>query len=236
VSIASSQGRPKRTTITDPGLIKALFDTNQRTMLAPFFARPVSVGEAAELTDSLSTTMLYFVRRMTTAGVLLHVDSVRRSSRRVKRYTTAADEFYVPIEAIEEELLGPQRRFQSAFNEALQTEVIRYNYEVEPTGALIRVLPTGAIQLTGALGEKDWIPGENGPAVMFDWAIVALSTESARMFQRELFALTKRYQQLPPGGTPHYVGIHFAPIPTSHRVGQIANGCVKDDNDLRLIS
>jgi hypothetical protein len=213
---AAMSTRPRRISITEPETVKALFDNRQRAMLAPFFAGPTTITEAADLTSSLPTTMLYFVRRMVKSGALIHVDEVRRSGKLVKRFCTAADELFMPIEAAEDVLLVPQRRYQSLFNEALSDEIVRHHYEVAPTGALVRLVENGAVQLTGAVGKGDWLPGENGPRVLFEWTMLRLRSEDAIALQQELHELMQKYRTLPFGDQDFYLGVNFAPVPATH--------------------
>jgi hypothetical protein len=208
--------RPKRLEVRDPGAVKALFDNKQRSLLSPFFNERISIAEAAKRTDALPSTMLQFVRRMAKAGILMHVDDARRNGRKVRRYTTAADELFVAIDSAEEVLVQPERRFQQLYNEALHAEVLQHHYNVEPLGALVRCLPNGVVEMTGALGDGEWLPGRNGPIIVFEWTMLKLDTENARMFQSELAGLMLKYRNLPFGDRPFYFGLHLAPVPESH--------------------
>jgi predicted transcriptional regulator len=208
--------RPKRLDVRNPEGVKALFDNKQRTLLSPYFNEPVSIAEAATRADALPSTMLQFVRRMNKVGILTHVDDVRRNGRKVRRYSTAADEFFIAIDVAEDLLISPERKFQQLYNEALHTEVVHHHYKVEPLGALVRCLPNGVVEMSGALGEGDWVPGQNGPLILFEWTMLKLNEPDARAFQHELASLTRRYRTLPFGDRPFYFGLHFAPVPDSH--------------------
>jgi hypothetical protein len=208
--------RPKRIEIRTPDGVKALFDNKQRTLLSPFFNEPLSIAEAAGRADSLPSTMLQFVRRMDRFGILHHVDDVRRNGRQVRRFTTTADEFFIAIDAAEDVLLSPERRFQQLYNEALHTEVVHHHYEIEPVGALIRCLPNGVVEMHGALGDRDWTPGRNGPLIVFEWTMLRLDETTARAFQGELSSLAEKYRTLPFGDRGFYFGLHFAPVPDTH--------------------
>jgi hypothetical protein len=126
--------RPKRLDVRNPEGVKALFDNKQRTLLSPYFNEPVSIAEAATRADALPSTMLQFVRRMSKVGILTHVDDIRRNGRKVRRYSTAADEFFIAIDVAEDLLISPERKFQQLYNEALHTEVVNHHYGVEPLG------------------------------------------------------------------------------------------------------
>jgi hypothetical protein len=227
---ASSDGvetvLPHRLIVRDVEAVKALFDNRQRAMLAPFFLGRATVSDAASQTEALPTTMLYFVRRMVKCGLLISIDEVRRSGKPVKRYCTSAKEFLVPVDMSEDFLLYPERRFQALFNEAMRDEIVRYNYQEEPVGALIKCKPNGVVSMSGGRGAGTSEAGvsqaeasqarANGPLVYFDWSVVRLSEEDARSFQRELAALSRKYRDLPEGDRSFYVGSHFAPLPTQH--------------------
>jgi predicted transcriptional regulator len=208
--------RPTRIEVRGVEGVKALFDNKQRTLLSPFFNEALSITEAANRSAALPSTMLQFVRRMNKLGILQFVDEVRRSGKKVRRYTTTAQEFFVPIDAAEEVLLTPERKFQQLYNEALLTEVVNHHYNVEPVGAIVRCLPNGVVEMNGALGDGDWIPGRNGPRIVFEWTMLRLDEADARAFQAELVSLTQRYRTLPYGDRPFYFGLHFAPVPETH--------------------
>jgi hypothetical protein len=217
------RSRVQRLEVRDPEAAKALFDTKQRVLFAPFFAAPTTVSEAAEATSTLPSTMLYFIRRMVALGLLEVTDQVRRSGKLVNQYRAAADEYYLPIEVTEEFLLWPNRRFQNAFNEGLREEILHHHYNVAPLGALIRPAANGVVQLTGALPTGDWIPGENGPRVFFEWTMLRLDPDAAKSFLQELSELSNRYLQLPYGEDAFYVGLQFAPVPDTHELRSYAN-------------
>jgi hypothetical protein len=208
--------RPKRIEIRNSDGVKALFDNKQRTLLSPFFNEAISIAEAASRSDSLPSTMLQFVRRMNRIGILRYVDDGRRNGRKVRRYATAANEFFVPIDAAEDVLLSPERKFQQLYNEALHTEVVHHHYNIEPVGAVVRCLPNGVVEMNGALGDGEWVPGRNGPLLVFEWTMLRLDESAARAFQAELVSLTQKYRTLPFGDRAFYFGLHFAPVPDTH--------------------
>jgi hypothetical protein len=213
----STTVRPERIIVTDKDTIMSLFDNRQRGMLGPFFQGPTSIADAAKQTNSLPTTMLYFVRRMEKAGVLMKHDKVRSTGKSVARYMTCADELYIPVDAAEDLMVVPERRYQTLYNEAFVHEIVSHHHEVEPLGARIRCLKNGSVDLTGNLLHGDFVPGENGPLVVFEWSTLKLDEPQAREFQAELFALIKRYRALPLGKKTFYFGLHLAPAPSHHK-------------------
>jgi hypothetical protein len=208
--------RLDRLTVTDKETVIALFDNRQRWMLGPFFAGPTTVSAAATETSSLAPTMLYFVRRMVRSGVLTQVDQVKRNGKRVSRYEISANELFIPVDAAEEYMVLPERKFQRLYNEAFVSEIISHHYTVEPLGALIRCLKNGAVEISGTVRDGEFIPGFNGPRVVFEWTTLNLQPERARQFQAELFQLIKQYRSQPAGDTAFYFGLHFAPVPQAH--------------------
>jgi hypothetical protein len=208
--------------VRNPEAIKALFDNKQRSLLGPFF-QPVTITEAAQSLDALGTTMLQFVRRMVRFGILQHVDTVRRSGKRVRRYQTVADELFVPIDLAEDVMLIPEKRFHALYSEAMRDEVVSYHYKVEPIGAVVRALPNGVINLDGRLGKQPWVPGKSGPLVVFEWSMLRLDEAEARAFQAELVTLIDRYRHLPYGERPFYFGLHLAPVPDHHALRPFVN-------------
>jgi hypothetical protein len=215
-STSSQRERPKRKTITDGDAVKALFDNHQRTLLAPFFAGPISVTEAAELADALPTTMLYLVRRLVKSGILHEVDQVRRSGKLVRRYETVAREFFIPIDISNDLLVQPSRKYQQQFNEAMVEELLQHHYNVEPMGSIIRRYSNGVVAITGGVGDGYWTPGVNGPPVIFGWAVLKLSDDDAREFQMQLAELMNKFRTKPEGDRSYYAGLQFAPVPATH--------------------
>ncbi len=216
----------KRLEITNRETAKALFDIKQRTMLAPFFDSSLSISDAAAATGTLPTTMLYFVRRMIDQRVLVSGESETRNGRTVRRFITAAREFYVSADIVDELLIVPERQYQHCFNEAFHYEVLRYHVQIQKVGALVHLLPNGIVQLTGTLSDEDWVPGKNGPIVTFEWSAFSLSDQDAKQLQSDLAALSAKYQKFPTGEKTYYLGLQLAPVPPCHtadRTGPIAN-------------
>jgi hypothetical protein len=208
--------------VRNPEAIKALFDNRQRSLLAPFF-QPTTITEAAHAVDALGTTMLQFVRRMVRFGVLEHVDTARRSGKRVRQYQTVANELFIPIDLAEDVMMTPEKRFHALYADAMREEVVSYHYKVEPVGAVIRALPNGVVTIDGRLGKEPWVPGRSGPLVVFEWSMLGLDELDARAFQAELASLIGRYRYLPLGERPFYFGLHLAPVPDHHALRQFVN-------------
>ncbi len=214
--------RPHTVEVRHAEAIKALFDNKQRTLLAPFF-EPVSIAEAAVAVDALPTTVLQYVRRMVKFGVVTRIDIVRRHGKRVQRYQTVADELFVPLNLCEEVMLLPEKRFHALYTEAMREEFLRYHYNVQPIGAVVRRLPNGVIHLDGKLGPDNELPDKGGPLVTFEWSMLRLDDANAREFQAELRLLIRKFRQLPYGDRPFYFGMHFAPVPEHHALRAFVN-------------
>lgn len=85
-------------TVTDERVADMLTSVRWTPYYEPFLARTSSVKDAAQQAGCSLNEMLYRVRRMHQAGLLIVVDTVKRAGRPVKLYRTAHDAYFIPFD------------------------------------------------------------------------------------------------------------------------------------------
>lgn len=178
--------------ITDPEAAACLAAGRGSHFLAPYFAGPSSVTQAASyLHESVAKTH-YWTRRWHDLGLLEVVREVPRSGRPIKLYATVADEFVVPPDLLPANLLLQQlergtRELHDALVHAAPEAVYAGSLKVhKPQGS--RHVSSDRIAST-ADGHTS-----RGDALHTEFSI-ALSAAEAKAAREELEALRDKWIQ-----------------------------------------
>ncbi len=203
-------------TVGDPAAAAALTDPHTLRQLEPFLARAATIAEAARETGAKPNTVLLRVRRFLRLGLLTVVAEEPRAGRRVKRYRTAADGFFIPFDATSAESLEAALAERDAYWEALLRQgVVRARSEAaESWGTRVYRDARGRLQVqTAVTPERNFTTLDpEGPAALSAWRDrVYLDYDDAKALQRELFDLLLRYQRKQ-GSQRYIVRLGLAPL------------------------
>ncbi len=218
---------PSIVSIYNPEAAAILTNPHTLRQLEPFLARENTVKDAAEETGEKPNTVLSRVRRFVRLELLEVVREEPRQGRAVKVYRSTADGFFVPFEATSAESLEAALAERDAYWQALlRHNVVRSRLEkVETYGTRIYRDPRGRLQVQMAVTpeQNTTTLAPDDPAVLSAWRdAVYLDFEDAKMLQREMFDLLKRYQQKR-GAQRYIVRLGLAPITaTSNPVELVA--------------
>ncbi len=163
----------------------------------PFLARECSVGEAAAETGLTLDAMLYRVRVLLKAGLLVVARLKRRAGRPIKLYRSAHDAYFIPYEltpfaSLEERL---RRQFMPELEERLAIQARRLRERGFYGQRLYRndFGETFSESAPDAVRPLDFLDAEREPAIDY-WTDVTLAEPWAREVQRTLYDLWRRSQ------------------------------------------
>lgn len=215
-SRSGSDGIGRTAVVTEPDQARLLLDARTRAQLAPFLARPLSVGDAARLAGEKPNTVLRRVQRFLAAGLLEVAETVPRRGRPIRRYRTIADVFFVPFEAsAAEDLEAALAEREAWVATVLRRAVVRARREaIGVWGTRIYRDERGRVQVQMAVrpDADAQPPGPAGPAVLSAWRDgLELDYPDAKALQRELFALLERYQAKR-GAQRYVIHLGLAPV------------------------
>ena len=203
-------------TVTDALLTDVLLDPAQRRYLEPFFARALTVSDAAAELAVKGNSLLYQVKRLCRLGLLQIVRTETRGGRTVKLYRATAERFFVPF----------------AQTDAATLEELFYNTNAPRARRFARNLARVVLETPEATmgylvgrhegGEVDAYFSPDGervlsllepsaPAAGRSWVTLSLTHEEAKALQREQWELWAKY--LSKRGPQRYLA-HFdlAPV------------------------
>jgi hypothetical protein len=196
-----------RLRIEDPEAARYLVEPSARRFLVPFIGRARTVSEVATELDVAVNAILYRVKRMMALGLVIVARTEPRRGRSVRYYRAASDTFFVPFDITTassfEELF---RTTLQGHHDALLRSVTRAWAAMQPQvtwGVLIAGSQKG-IETFAVLPELqqeelpsffEWLVGPEGPALWDNSYPLRLALEDAKVLQRELRDLQKRYAQ-----------------------------------------
>lgn len=211
---ASSNAFPDVLTVSTPAEARLLLNRGRARYLAPFIGRALSAGEAArELGEPLTATHPR-VRRLHERGLLVLVDERPRAGRAAKIYRAAADEFFVPLDAVPPApwLFATEYHWHAEYMRSLEREVLESLTRTAQPGVRLYRDDKGRVRIEGAAGPgRSWDPQDMRRPVQYEWDRIWLTPEQARSLVKELQDLRDRYLGSPSGDArPYLLGLHLA--------------------------
>ncbi len=185
--------------------------------LEPFLGRSLTITQAAKELGEKPNTVLSRVRRFVKLGLLEVSQEIKRKGRNVKHYRTTADTFFIPYEATSAESLETALAERDSYwEDLLRKNVVKARIEdVGSWGTRIYRDERGRLQIQAAITpDKNYtMLDKNRPAVLSAWRdSVYLDFEDAKILQKEMFELLKKYQQKQ-GKQRYIMRLGVAPLP-----------------------
>jgi predicted transcriptional regulator len=201
-----SQGRAE-----DVLSARLLVDEEAREVLGVFLGRSRSAQEAASELGRPLDAVLYRVKRLLAAGLLVMVDQRLRGGRPIKVYRSTFDSWFVPFEALPyadvEEAL---RAIHVANAERIARAEARHLTRTPFAGFCIERRGDGRIWMYGSSGEipsaAAVVPRGGLGHGAADWTVdLHLSAADARALNEALIALVERFmaRSAGPSETPN---------------------------------
>lgn len=192
---------PSRGRADDPLAARLLLDEDAREVLGVFLGRSRSAQEAASELGRDLDGVLYRIKRLLQAGVLMVVEERQRGGRPVKVYRSAFDSWFVPFEALPyvdvEETLSTLHVAQAR---RVARAAARHLVRTPWAGFLVERREDGRVWMMGASsgadggGERPTSAGaEAGGGAMDATVELRLTADDARALNQELQALIDRY-------------------------------------------
>lgn len=222
---SSGDGRPAWLVVESPLAIGVLFDREHRARLAPFVARPCTVGEVASALGEELKRTYYFVQRYLAAGLLERVETRPRRGRAVIAYRAPANGYFVPIEhfpavdlaeGLDHIYLPLVREFHRHLADAAEPHLLgRWGRRVhlDPNGALI---PEGGPHPDhGSFDAYDLYARPDFPPAWIMWHEIYLTADEAKRLQLEILAFSRRIEAEradEAGRRKHMVHIGLTPV------------------------
>lgn len=175
-----------------------LMNVSKQHLLAPFFAREITVSKAAQQAGVTNLLMFRQVKRFERLGIVQVTRTEARQGRSLKYYQTTAKEFFIPAKVLplERTLEQVDGAAQKVFLHNLVKTIVQHE-TTEDLGTRLSLSPVGtgivAVQLAVAPG-KNWQPEEMEYAAIVElWLTTNLSVEEAKALQQELTSISERY-------------------------------------------
>lgn len=215
--------------VDDPEAARVLAEPQARRFLEPFIGRERTVSEVAAEVGVAVSSMLYRVRRFMALGLLDVARIEPRKGRPVKHYRAVADGFFVPfqatpLESAEALSVHTFKPWQQLLDESVGKAWLAAIDERQNLGIHVFRDEGGRLQ-------RDIVPDSEGddpqhffrallepdaPAVWDTWGTLRLNHDEAKVLQRELAAVLRRYRDcLGEGqGQEYVVRLAMAPVAT----------------------
>ena len=192
---------PSRGRADDPLAARLLLDEDARDVLGVFLGRSRSAQEAASELGRDLDGVLYRIKRLLQAGLLMVVEERLRSGRPVKVYRSTFDSWFVPFEALPyvdvEDTLSAlhvaqgRRVARAAARHLVRTPWAGFFVERREDG---RVWMVGASAGAHGGGERAAPAGDEPSGGAMDATVeLRLTAEDARELNQDLQALVDRY-------------------------------------------
>jgi hypothetical protein len=199
---------PQWVEIDDRKAVRALAGGATRRYLSPFFHREQTASEAAKQLGLPLRPFCNKIDAMIALGLLRETRVVPRKGRAIRYFRTPGEEFFVPINAISEDVIvAIENRYQRQFLDSLLT-VGAHLGGLTPTPIGFRVHVDAErggdahFDLATRPGVSLDLLNRALPPFFTSWTILELSPPDARELQMELAQLLARYQaRATPGGT-----------------------------------
>ncbi|GEM49551.1 hypothetical protein DC3_51860 [Deinococcus cellulosilyticus NBRC 106333 = KACC 11606] len=205
--------------VHDPATVHLLTHPRSLQHLGVFLGQEKTVREAAQDLGLEPHRMLYWVKKLLSAGLIREVRTAKQQGKTIRWYRAVADRFDIPLKHIPsgtlEDLMGHFDAHQARHltRELVETthrsvlDVHRHQVWIGGVGEVQLDLGTDGRRLHGHLLQ------EGLPAVLTHWATLSLSQEQAKQLQQELAQVISRYQK-PSGSQKHLLRIALTPVHT----------------------
>jgi hypothetical protein len=191
---------PRRGRADEPLAAKLLVDDEAREVLGAFLGRSRSAQEAASDLGRDLDSVLYRVKRLLQAGLLVVVEERSRGGRAIKIYRSPFERWFVPFEAlpyadVEETLMALHVVQAQRVARAAARHLVRTPW----AGFLVERGSDGRVWMVGASRAGADVPaevpfGEGVAGVATDATVeLHLTPEEALALNRELHELVHRY-------------------------------------------
>ena len=204
-------------TVEDPQAARLLTDPDSRRFLEPFIGRERTAGEAARELGVSVKRLLYRLRALLAAGLLVQSGVQARAGRAMKRYRASAEGFVVPFALTPYDDLEALLRRQTAPHERLLTRA--WAHQLSERGLTARLIyrdDRGELQTETALPPgTTWADLRGGQAGSDFSGVHWLSDEQAREVNDLFEALRQRLQAAPSPerpGRPYLISVALAPL------------------------
>lgn len=203
--------------VDDPNQVKLLTAPLSLQHLGVFLGQEKTVREAAHALGLERHRMLYWVKKLQTAGLIREVRTETHKGKTVRWFRAVADRFEIPLDHVEavtlEELLG---HFDAMWTRHLTHELVetthRHIEDVHHHQVWISGVGEVKIDLgTQGRGLHQHLLREDLPAVLTHWETLSLSQEQAKQLQQELAQLISRYRENS-GGRQHLLRVALTPV------------------------
>ncbi|WP_062356742.1 hypothetical protein [Herbidospora yilanensis] len=205
-----------RQTLTTAAAAHILLRPDERRFLEPFMGRERGTAEAARELGVTVEQMAYRVRALSAKGLLEAVGRQPRKGRAIVVYRAAA-EIRAPLGLLPQADLhhlfdlvdeGARTAFLAALaRQAGRAGLLDWVVRCRREGDQVRLDMTPA--------DGDWNPttllNEAAPAVLFNWAPLALDAQQAKVLQRELLEVLSRLPVSTSAPT-HLLGLFLTPV------------------------
>jgi hypothetical protein len=207
---------PTHVDIHNPEAVRALLNHKQRQAFRPFMRRSISISEAAALIGESLNTMLKRVQRWLEYGLLIETtSSAVPSTGQPKRYTAAAESFFVPQSVIArldlEQLLEQLDAFEANIMRRGQLEAA---LQVDDWGLRFTLDNDQDWNIQPArTGMQPWnYKAPDAPAILAETNVLELELADAKALQRELMDVVRKYLNRSGDGR-YIVRLGMAPVP-----------------------
>jgi hypothetical protein len=203
---------PTHVDIRNPEAVRALLNHKQRQAFRPFMRRSISISEAAALVGESLNTMLKRVQRWLEYGLLIETTA---PAAQPKRYTAAAESFFVPQSVIArldlEQLLEQLDAFEANIMRRGQLEAA---LQVDDWGLRFTLDNDQDWNIQPArTGMQPWnYKAPDAPAILAETNVLELEFADAKALQQELMDVVRRYLNRSGDGR-YIVRLGMAPVP-----------------------
>jgi hypothetical protein len=207
---------PTHLDIRNPEAVRTLLNHKQRRAFRPFMRQTLSISEAAALVGESLNTMLKRVQRWLEYGLLIETtSSIAPSAGQPKRYTAAAESFFVPQSVIArldlEQLLEQLDAFEANIMRRGQLEAA---LQVDDWGLRFTLDDDQDWNIQPArTGMQPWnYKALDAPAILAETNLLELGFADAKALQRELMEVVRKYLNRSGDGR-YIVRLGMAPVP-----------------------
>jgi hypothetical protein len=206
---------PTHVDIRNPEAVRTLLNHKQRQAFRPFMRQSISISEAAALVGESLNTMLKRVQRWLEYGLLIETTGSASAAAQPKRYTAAAESFFVPQSVIArldlEQLLEQLDAFEAGIMRRGQLEAA---LRVDDWGLRFTLDNDQDWNIQPArTGMQPWnYKAQDAPAILAETNVLELGFADAKALQRELMEVVRKYLNRSGDGR-YIVRLGMAPVP-----------------------
>jgi hypothetical protein len=207
---------PTHVDIRNPEAVRTLLNHKQRQAFRPFMRQSISISEAASLVGESLNTMLKRVQRWLEYGLLIEMTgSAGPATGQPKRYTAAAESFFVPQSVIArldlEQLLKQLDAFEADIMRRGQLEAA---LRIDDWGLRFTLDNDQDWNIQPArTGMQPWnYKAPDAPAILAETNVLELGFADAKALQRELMDVVRKYLNRSGDGR-YIVRLGMAPVP-----------------------